>query len=145
MGRSDAFRKRAPDACPLSSTIRTLVCDRFMNDPPPTMVSTARPVTVQPSKGVLRLRLKNRVLSTVQVRLRSITVRSAGRPSISPQGKLRMRAGLTVSREIRSVNDNRPSVTSCKASGRAVSKPMMPLAAWSNATSFSRVVCGHGP
>ena len=106
------------------------------------MVKTARPATCQPSKGQLRLRLAKRSASTVQVRWGSMTVMSAAAPGINPQGNPKTRAGATVSLAMRSVSGRTPSATSRRLRGKAVSRPMIPLAAWSNSTSFSRMLWG---
>src|SRR6266550_1521944 len=80
---------------------------------PPTIVSAARPVSVRPAKGVLRLFEKNAAGSTVQCAVTSSTTTSAARPGCKvPAG-------------------------SRNAAANAVSSPMIPKGASSKAASLA--------
>src|SRR2546428_2464318 len=111
---------------------------------PPTIVFHGRPVAVQPANGVLRLFDLNRAGSIVTAPSGSISVRSAGAPAPRlPPGKRSSRAGSRDSRETSVATDSRPGRTRrSSSSATAVSRPITPLAAWSNSPSFSLSACG---
>src|SRR5439155_3706735 len=105
---------------------------------PPTSTACTRPIISHPSKGVLRPLERKWRASTCQQRSGSTSVRSAAAPGARvPAGSPRMRAGPQVIRAIRVGRSATPSRANRSTSGKAVSRPTTPFAAWSNSTSFS--------
>ena len=104
---------------------------------------TALAGSFQPSKGELRLLERNFRMSTVQALFGSMTVTSASAPFLSvPLGIRSTRAAFTVIRAISSDGVRSPSSTSFQHRPSEVSRPTMPLAAYSNSTSFSMAEWG---
>src|SRR5581483_9633904 len=105
---------------------------------PPTSVIITFPFSSHLSNGEFLPFDCNFVASTRHGRAGSKIVTSAGTPvERVPQERPKIRAGLVVSFRTASAKERAPASTSFMVSGSAVSKPTIPLAAWSNSTSFS--------
>src|SRR5574341_2075163 len=110
------------------------------------MHQTAFPLNFLPPKGEFLDLDFNVEISTVQLSLGSIMVKSAGYPTfICPKFRFKILAGLTVILAMASDQDKIPgSINSVTTKPKAVSKPIIPKGASSNSTSFSSIECEIG-